>query len=187
MSQVIWRDQGDLVNSDLQLLDCTQVYNTDVQYVGSPYLGDYTKAEIQIYGPLIQTTLNALNYNVPEEQYRDLMLGGLRFNPQLEADYDYSSDSNLQITSEMDIQVLPITIQASAVLNVLGLALMPVKAASDHTYERIGLVVLTVVEPVVEPAQQHWLRPITEAKFRHAQAKIISYFRALPPSEIVLI
>ncbi|KAI1374224.1 HET-domain-containing protein [Hypoxylon crocopeplum] len=183
MSRVLWWGQGEPTVSDLQFLDCTRIQSTDIHYVGSPYLGDYTKAEIQIHGPLIRTTPAALNYDVPIDQRRELRLGDLWFNPELNADYDYSSNPNGQITPETELEVLPIATQVSSVLIVLGLALIPVKTTtSGYKYERIGLVSLIVIDSL-----RGFPKPIISEKFEDAQECIISHLRSLPTSDIILI
>ncbi|KAI1268979.1 HET-domain-containing protein [Xylariaceae sp. FL1019] len=130
-----WEDAFDL--------NCTEIQAINIRYVGSPFLGDYDKAEIVICGPLIASTLIALNYGVAEDADRcTLGLGQQKCIPSLVADYDYATSSTCQVSTAATIFILPFQYRQRLQFRfyVLGLALVSANANSAKTYRRIGMV-----------------------------------------------
>ncbi|OTA97108.1 hypothetical protein M434DRAFT_27179 [Hypoxylon sp. CO27-5] len=188
MSRVTWPELGRNVN--LQLLDCTNLRYSDVQYTGSPYLGRYNKAVLNIRGPLIATTLTEIGHNgirgLSDAHY-DLRLGNMRFLPIHQADYDLNTNSCRSFDSDSEVCILPIAIQVSITFNVLGLVLMRAEIGSnsepDLEYERIGMISMQAIEDSrsIPP------RPILEAGFETMSTRLVSHLSSLLAASIRLV
>ncbi|KAI2468969.1 HET-domain-containing protein [Annulohypoxylon bovei var. microspora] len=186
MSRVTWPELGRKKN--LHLLNCTSIMHIDIQYIASPYLGRYEKAELHICAPLIATTLAEIgkdgirglldgNYN--------LMLGDLKFLPKHQADYDFNANSGLLVDSNREVYFLPIAIQTDVVFDVLGLVLIrtEMESGSDPEYERIGMIAIQAIENSASVPP----RPIRAAEFETTSTHLISHLSSLSTRCIKLV
>ncbi|KAI0385985.1 HET-domain-containing protein [Hypomontagnella monticulosa] len=186
MSRVTWPQLGR--GRVLQLLECTSVIHTDIQYTGSPYLGRYERAILHLRGPLIATTIAEIGHDGIRgisDVHSRFMLGDMRFLPIHQVDVNTYTDSTPIVDSSCEIYILPIAILVDTLFSVLGLSLIRVEAESGQgvEYERIGTISMQAIEDssMVPP------QPIPKSIFEATSTRIISHLSGLEAAYIRLV
>lgn len=133
----------------LEPLESTSIIDVVLECRGSPYLGRYSRAELVLRGPLIGTTLRALEtseFQAPGDR-APLEIGGAMRVHQFTADYVHSAAGRDYIPGEAKVFILPIAIQNAGSHLTYGLALRakPGVGPDAGVYERIGLVLLACI------------------------------------------
>ncbi|XXH01481.1 hypothetical protein Hte_007841 [Hypoxylon texense] len=110
----------------------THVVATKVETIGSPYLGQYARAELVIEGPVLSTTLG----NIKAEGDLDAVLAIYRFYP----DFEFTIDGPFYGGADSQVTLLPLVMEKYGVYQACALAL---RLRDDkRTYERIGLLAM---------------------------------------------
>lgn len=148
------------------LLPCARVVTADVGAIGSPYLGQYWRAELVIEGPVIRTTLG----NVPEKGSYGALTGRCWY-----PDFKFKVDGSFYGAADSPVILLVVAIEyGSHRISALVLRLKD----GARTYERIGLL---------------WMS--FEARWWHVGARLSrslrleqveSYLSKLPREEVII-